>query len=496
MKKIIYSALLLAGLCATAQQNKFLDQNFWKTSPDVNTIKEEITKGNNPAELNANAFDPTTLAINSGASNEVVKYLIDLPGNGVSKPTHDGRIYLHWAAYKGNSELVEYLIAKGSDINLEDSHGTTPIAFASGTGLTTPATYEAFFKAGLDPKKKYRDGANLLLLAIPNDKDLSVSTYLATKGLSLKDTDDNGRTAFDYAARSGNVELLKTLVTKGVKATDYAFITAAQGMRRSANSIEVYQYLADVVKLKPTVTASNGQTVLHILARKDKQSEIVKYFLGKGLDVNKADKEGNTAFIIAAEGKDTELLQTLLPKVKNINTVNAKGESALTNAVKGSSPEVVALLLSKGADSKVVDKNGNNLAYYLIESYRAPRPGAPASKQDDFGDKLRLLQEKGVDIAGQQKDGNTLYHVAILKNDIALLKKLADLKIDINAKNKEGLTVLHRAAMISKDDAILKYLESAGAKKEVKTEFDETAFDLAQENEVLKKKNISVDFLK
>ncbi|WP_173970161.1 ankyrin repeat domain-containing protein [Flavobacterium bizetiae] len=498
MKKLIFTALMLASLSINAQKNILLDQNFWKASPDITAVKAEIEKGNNPSQLNPMAFDPVVMAINNGASFEIVKFLIEQPGNGVKKPTHDGRIYLHWAAMKGNNELVNYLIEKGSDINLEDSHATTPLVFATGGGQANVALYEAFFKAGIDPKKKYRDGANLLLLTIANDKDFVLTDYFITKGLSLKDTDNNGNTSFNYTARTGNIALLKTLLKKGVKYTDNALIMAAQGNRRSANGIEVYQYLVDELKIKPTVQTANGQTVLHLLAGKDKQSQIVTYFINKGVDVNKADNEGNTAFIIASGGKDIELLQTLLPKFKNINAVNAKGESALTQAVKNSSADVVAFLLNNGAHSTIKDIEGNNLAYYVVESYRAPRAGMPggAAQKDDFGDKITLLKSKGVDFTAKQKDGNTIYHSAILKNDITLLKKLAYLNIDVNAKNNEGITVLHKAAMIAKDDVILKYLLSIGANKDIKTEFDETAYDLAKENELLKKKNISVDFLK
>ena len=66
---------------------------------------------------------------------------------------------MHWAAYRANTELVQYLISKGSDVNFEDSHGTTPLAFAASNGQSDPKLYDAFFKAGVDPKKKYADGA-------------------------------------------------------------------------------------------------------------------------------------------------------------------------------------------------------------------------------------------------------------------------------------------------------------------------------------------------
>ncbi|KAA5542321.1 ankyrin repeat domain-containing protein [Adhaeribacter rhizoryzae] len=509
MKKILLIPMLLAAFMVKAQQsNTLLTPDFWKTTPDVATVKTEIAKGNSPTQFNPATFDAAVLAINNDAPNATIKYLIEQPGNSVKKLTHDGRIYLHWAASRGNLELVQYLLAKGSDITLEDSHGSTPVVFAANAGQANTAIYDAFIKAGLDIKKKYADGANLLLLAIANDKDLKLTNYFISKGLSLKDVDSKGNTAFNYAAKSATVAQLKALIQKGVKYNDNALLFAAQGSRRGANTLDVFQYLADELKLKPTVADKNGENVLHALARRPNQSETVKYFLAKGVDVNKANTEGNNAFMYAAAGKDAALLELLLPKVKNINAVNTKGESALTAAVKTSTPEVVSLLLKNGADVNIKDKDGNNVAYYLVQAYnpQAGRgPGGPTAsiaggagnaQPDEFGAKIKLLQEKGLNLAAPQKDGSTLYHVAVTKNNVGLLKRLEPLNIDVNAKNKEGVTALHKAAMLSKDDAVLKYLLSVGAKKDLTTGFDETAYSLAKENELLTKKNVSLDFLK
>ncbi len=256
MKKniFLYLALTTAFFVNAQQKNTLLEASFWKTAPDANTVKAEIAKGNNPAEANANAFDVTTLAINNDAPFATITFLLEQPGNPVNKSTHDNRIYLHWAAYRGNTELVNYLISKGSDVNFEDSHGTTPLVFAATSGQSDPALYEAFFKAGIDPKKKYKDGENLLLLGIASDKDLKLADYLTSKGLSLKDTDKNGSTAFDYAARTGNITLLKKLLDRKVKATDNALLFATQGSRRETTSLEAYKFLVEDLKLKPTVT--------------------------------------------------------------------------------------------------------------------------------------------------------------------------------------------------------------------------------------------------
>ncbi|MBF0694366.1 MAG: ankyrin repeat domain-containing protein [Flavobacterium sp.] len=494
MKNAILIAMLVVAFSMSAQhKNTLLDASFWKANPSTEAVKAEIAKGNSPIQANGGGYDPVSIAINNDAPLEPIKYLLTIEGNPLDKLTHDSRIYLHWAASRGNLELVQYLLAKGANVNAGDSHGTIPIAFAANAGMNNVAVYEAFFKNGIDPKKKYKDGANLLLLAVGNDKDLALTNYFTTKGMSIKDTDDNKSTAFDYAARVGNIDLLKTLLKKGVKPTDNALLFAAQGARRSANTLDVYQYLVDEVKLNPAAVSKVGENVLHSIVRKDNQLDIVNYFLSKGVDANKADNDGNTPLSNASAGKNKDIVELLASKSKNINLQNKKGETALTMAVKTGSADVAQLLIAKGADVKILDKSNNNLGYHLVTSYRAPRQAAP---QDDFMLKINMLSSGGLDLAAPQADGNTLYHLAIAKSDIALLKKLDNLKIDVNAINQEGMTALHKAAMLSKDDALLKHLIALGAKKDIKTEFDETAFMLASENEFIASNKISIDFLK
>ena len=490
MKKLSIVFFAMMYFSSHAQTNVFLDQSFWKSNPDTAAIRAEIVKGSSPSQLNANSFDAVVTAINANTSFENVKFLLDQKGNDVNKLTHDGRTYIFWAASRGNVELMEHLIAKGAKVNQVDNHGYSVINFAAVGGQQNTKVYDLCLKNGADLKKDLsHEGANALLLAISNDKDFVLTNYFTSKGLDLKSVDAEGNTAFNYAARSGNIPLLKSLIEKGVKFNDNAMILASAGSRSGSNTLEVYQYL-ESLKIKPTAVSKTGQNALHAIVRRPKQEEIVKYFLSKGVDINQADAEGNTPFMnAAASNSDVAFITTLTPLVKNINQVNGKGVSALAMAVRGNSADVVSLLLAKGADYKVVDAAGDNLAAYLIQSYSPQRA-------EMFPAKMKLIQEKGLDLAAAQRNGNTLYHIALAKNDLTLLKSLENLKLDVNAKNKEGMTVLHKAAMTAKDDSILKYLVSIGAKKDIITEFKETAFDLAGENEFLSKNSVSIDFLK
>jgi ankyrin repeat protein len=81
--------------------------------------------------------------------------------------------------------------------------------------------------------------------------------------------------------------------------------------------------------------------------------------------------------------------------------------------------------------------------YYLLQSY---------SDKDSqtFKQKMKLLKSEKNNLDITQKDGNTLYHLAVSKNSISLIKEIASFKQNINAKNKNGYTALQKAIMSAK----------------------------------------------
>ncbi|MBD3581785.1 ankyrin repeat domain-containing protein [Flavobacterium selenitireducens] len=490
-KSTLFLAIFLALTAFQADaQNIFLDRAYWKAAPSVATVIADEQKGNDATQLNSNAFDATVYAILEKAPMETIEYLLSKNANDVNKITHDGRTYLFWAAYAGNTDLMQSLKKKGAKTNLQDDHGYTVLNFAAANGQLDTKVYDLCIGYGANLKKDLdHDGANALLLASGSAKDMTLIDYFASKGVDLKSKDANGKTALDYAAKSGNRQIMEQLLKKGVMFTDHAMIAAAQGSRSNTNKLATYQFL-ESKGVKPTAKGVNGENALHYIVRKENQADVIAYFLSKGVDVNQATKEGNTVLMNAASSNpDVSLVKTLAEKTKNINAVNTKGQTALAMAIQNNSPEIVALVLEKGANANVSDVDGNNLSYYLIQSYNPKKAG-------DFDAKLKMLEAKGIDIKSPQKNGNTLYHLAIAKNDLNLLKKAKDFGIDVNKKNAEGMTALHKAAMMSKNDEALRFLVAAGAKTSDKTDMDETAYDLASENEVLKQNKVSIDFLK
>ncbi len=475
--------------------NVLLDREFWKSNPNVETLTQKISEGNNPSESNANAFDAVTLALLAKADNETVKFLLSQPGNEVNKLTHDGRTYIFWSAYKGNLKMMEFLLENGAKTDVIDSHGNTVMTFAASAGVTDEAIYELLIEHGANiSDEKNKSGANAMLLLAPSMQDSKMVDYFLSKGADLNTMDEYGNGLFNYAAKGGNIKFLKLLIDKGLsyKALNQeggnAMLMASQGTRSHENSLEFYNFLKDL-GIDVNVTGENGKNPLHNISYKSTKLPIYEFFINHGVDVNQADNNGNSPFMNAASRNDLTVVEYLLPHVKNINLQNGDGRSALMMAVNRNSPDVVEVLLKNKADINVKDNDGNTLAYYLLPNFN--------SKENvKFESKLKILNANGFDITQTQGNGNTILHLASQENNLAMLKRFENFNIEVNAKNNDGMTALQLAAMKAENTELLKYLISKGADKTVKTDFDETVYDLAIENELLQSQNSDINFLK
>ena len=470
--------------------NAFLDRAFWKTSPSVGDVKQKIEQGNDPTAATSANFDGVVYAILENAPLETVKYLLSLKGNEVTKITHDGRNYLMWASYNGDLELVKLLVALGSDTKILDDRGNTVLTFTAGAGQLDPNLYQYILSQGGSIMETNHNGANALHLLVPHIKDLSQLDYFIDKGLDLNSVDLQGNTLFNYAARMGNIAIMDQLIATGMDPAALneeganAMVYASYGGRGHTNPLSVYEYLHGK-NVAANVVTKDGVTPLHGIASRTADTAVVDFFLDKGVDVNQVDAEGNTSFLNAVAGNNLEIAHYLFPKVEDIDHTNNGGHSALTLALGNKAGGFFDFLLSKGADATLVDKDGNTLAYHAFKAY-------DTEKSAHF---LSTLKDRGVDLAQDQGKGNTLFHLAVSQELPSLIDKAVELGVDIDKKNQDGLTPLHLAAMKSKDGSLLQALIAQGADKSILTDFEESALDLARENELLSKNGVALNFL-
>ncbi|CAH8288065.1 ankyrin repeat protein [Mariniflexile fucanivorans] len=494
MKKA-FLLLVLAPVFLFAQieqsSNELHNRAFWQTQPDVATLKQKIKEGNNPVTPNPAAFDALCFAIMGKAPVKTVEYLLSIPGNDINKSTHDGRSYLMWAGSAGDIETMKLLLSRGADTKVAGSHGFNWFTFTVNTGHDNTAIYDLMVAHGVDLNETNRAGANAILLLAPHSKDGKIIEYFQQKGLSTQATDKEGNNILFYAAKGGNIDLMKKYIAEGFdyktinKDGENLLLFASHGGRGYSNPLDVYQYF-DTLGLDMTLINNHGENALHNIASNTKDANIVDFFIKKGINIHQKDNKGNTAFLNAAKGNNLEVLQKMIPLIKNINEQNNEGLTAITYATQSINLEAFEFLKEKGANVNIVDAEGNNLFYHLFNAY-SPR------NSENFEAFENALITAGVSFKDASKKESPL-HIAISKEEKRLIQKALDLGADVNQKNHNGLTPLHLAAMKATDAILLQLLLSNGADKNALTDFDESAYDLAQENELLKKTDVS--FLK
>ncbi len=271
MKKIITITLLIAGMFAQAQDNIFWSRDFWKASPSLEQVKTEISQGNDPVALNKNGLDAVTYSILENTDIATIKYLLSVAGNDINKITHDDRIYLHWAAYKGNIDLIDYLLDQKSDVNAYDDKGQTPITFAAAAGQFDEKVYETFAAARVDlSEHQNKEGQNLLLAAARRIDNQEKMDFFLDLDIELDSIDRSGNNLMHQAVMVGNLDLLKLLEDNN---------------------------------FTPDDKNKNGYTPLHLAAMKGKDLDILKYLVKQGADKSIGTEFGETAYDLALENE-------------------------------------------------------------------------------------------------------------------------------------------------------------------------------------------------
>lgn len=123
-----------------------------------------------------------------------------------------GRVPQDWliyAAASGDVGLVNYLVANGADVNVQDSSGQTPLGAAASGGQAEVARMLLSMHARTDTRTALAKETPLLEAAEMNQLD--TVAVLLEYGADWSATDVDGRTALDWAIKNGNTTMADLL---------------------------------------------------------------------------------------------------------------------------------------------------------------------------------------------------------------------------------------------------------------------------------------------
>jgi ankyrin repeat protein len=326
---------------------------------------------------------------------------------------------LMWASAEGHGSVVDLLLEAGADPDLQ----------AHVTSLTK--RHNADHPTG---------GFTALMLAARNG-DLDMVRRLVTRGanINLKNGDD--ASAMMIAIYNDRFDVAAALLELGADANDGSLYVAIE-MRDATTD----QFAFDGSRRRPD--HPNAKTAL----------DLVRLLLERGADPNKTftgqlhstsmpntDRFDNTPFFRAAIAADVEALKVLIAHKADLEQSPA---AAVPPAGPGQPDQPPA---GRGRGNP---NAGRTAAMVVMTGGRGPgmtggpgyiREGAapyrePGSRKPE--DAFALLLASGANPNAKNLEGATLLHQAARAGNVEMIRALAGAKVDFTQTNKEGFTAL------------------------------------------------------
>lgn len=297
----------------TTESTNFENSEINNTSTTQNC--EQTTQNSTATSLPQRKSGLSLIQAARAGNLEVVKELIEA-GEDINQAVM-GCTALHYAAFYNRKDIVEYLISMEAELNVKNSSGFTPLAWAVDRGyadiawMLLEATADPAIgdSKGNTPLHKATIAKNLqmveTLLAINTDED---------EWCKVNATTSDGCTAAYFAAFQGSDDILRVLIDFGANIN-----------------------LASSKNISPLHRAVSGNRV-----------ETVKFLLEHGANVNHADDAGRTALHLAVAVNNAEIVKLLIEHKAKL-ALDSRSKTALQLAEIKKATLIVELLTEYAA---------------------------------------------------------------------------------------------------------------------------------------------------
>lgn len=360
-----------------------------------------------PLVQSAGSVSPLADAAERGGAAGVRRLLNQ--GSDPNQPQVDGMTALHWAAYHDDLVTARELILAGADVGAVNRYGVSPLSLACENG--SGDLVELLLGAGADPNAALRGGETPLMTASRTGR-LDAVKALLSRGADVEAKESfRGQTSLMWAAAEGHAEVVRALISAE----------------------------ADIEARLPS-----GFTPV-LFAAREGRLEAARALLEAGADPNDWIRPPT----------DT------LSQARGYRGAPPYGASALLISVENAHYEVAQELLSTGADP-----NASKPGYTVLHAIaRVRKPGMgdndPPPKGSGRMNSLEFVREivahggdleakmtKKVNLGNTRlnKLGATPYFLAAQSADAELMRTLAALGANTDARNADNSTPLMAAA--------------------------------------------------
>ena len=240
--------------------------------------------------------------------------------------------------------------------------------------------------------------------------------------------------------KSQNIEELKTLI-KSFESKKHSIDILLCLSQLYKKEVVINKVFMDFIN--ENILDINEKNKLILSAAHFNSVDSVKFLLSQEVNINYANKSGNTALFMATMEGNYDIVKLLIDHGADINNTNNENASVLQEATEQGNINIIKLLVDNGANIYHEDNNGFSILIYSVLS--------------DNIELVKYFIDKGADV----KSDNKILNFAIENNNIDLVRLLVENGANVNCC-KDNLTPAMSATR-SGSLIILRYLLKEGA---------------------------------
>lgn len=387
----------------------------------------------------------TALIVAAMVENEkAVDILLEDPTLDPNHRDQTGRTALAWAALRSHRSILARLLAMESiDADIVDVNGKTPLLELCtsldnwNSGAENEAVIRQLLASGrVNINARDSEGRVAVMMVAKTATEAHFRLFLSQPGIELEAEDENRANVLLHAGIGENWRGVEILLELG----------------RLDLNCKISDEASHELRLR-------GQTIFSMAMAHGPERVRERLFMENDIDVNTQDRNGNTLLKLATEYGHASIVDRILGiEGVNPNITAHAGETDLMAAINGLSEEMADTLLKhKSVDPEKRNPDGRT-------------PLSLAAERGLLQTVRRLLSFDQVDPDPRDNDGRSPLSWTISpswnlrpQDTAASRKKVAQElletgRVDLNAEDTEGYTLVERAIGDSRGDVIMELL--------------------------------------
>ena len=364
----------------------------------------------------------------SSISQGVVATKSMLEGISINQSFEKGRTLLHYAVELQQFDVIEFLVEKGINLSIKggESYGTA----------LQEALYQGYLKIanflidkGTKLNVKNKDGNTALHIAAGNGY-VDIVEKLLAKGASKYTKNSVGMRAYDLIPQleyGADRELKSLLAYKKKRVVKYAQNSSTSSFKTNKNSEVSEQEAINAIgrgvsatkallrKISVNRRFSRNKTLLHFAVGLRKYPVVVLLVQRGALLSEVGGTYYGTALQDALYFGYTEIASFLIQKGTRLNIKNSNGDTALHIAANNGYFGIVKELIAHGASKYSKNANGQR-AYDLI-------PSLSWGDSTEIKKMLKYEEEKDINLDNNQNHSDSTAPKSMSKGFNALIEK-------------------------------------------------------------------------